>query len=134
VHLSVGSLKPLDRLLADLEAACAAAGLKVAGVTKAPAGTKGSFVVELADPLPEVQADGDARALSTYRVAGYEVREGGTRLSTMRPSQLVDLLGHPEHAAAAATLERRLEAVLSKAAGAAPAGSPPGTSPGPTPR
>ena len=129
MHLSVESRKPLERLLVDLRAACGAAGLAVSSVTQAPAGTRGSFVVELADPLPEVKGDGDARALSTYKVAGYEVRDGGTRLSTMRPSQLVDLLGHPEHAAAAAALERRLETVLSTAAGAAPAARPPGAAP-----
>ena len=134
MHLSVESTKPLERLLADLTAACAAAGLAVASVTKAPAGTRGSFVVELADPLPEVKGDGDARALSTYKVAGYEMREGGTRLSTMRPSQLLDLLGKPEHAGAAAALERRLEDVLHRAAGTAPATRPPGTPPSPTPR
>ena len=130
MHLSVISRKPLDRLLDDLKTACAAEGLSVSSVTSQragptgtlPAGARGSFVVERDDPLPEVKGDDELRTLSTYKVAGYEVREGGTRLSTMRPSQLVDLLGHPEHAAAALALERRLEAALSAAAGVPPPG------------
>jgi hypothetical protein len=130
VHLSVVSKKPLDRLLDDLRAACSAAGMSIASVTSQtagpggslPPGARGSFVVELDDPLPEVKRDDDARALSTYKVAGYESKDGGTRLSTMRPTRLVDLLGHPEHSEAAAALERRLETLLSAAAGESPAG------------
>jgi hypothetical protein len=119
------SAKPLDRLLDDLKTACAAEGLSIASVSSQragpagtlPAGARGSFVIELNDPLPEVKGDDELRTLSTYKVAGYEVREGGTRLSTMRPSQLVELLGHPEYAPAALALERRLEAALAAAAG-----------------
>ena len=124
MHLSVDSKKPVATLRADLERACARHGFAVVGVTDANdrvreagvASARGAFVVELADPLPRVEADGSREAGTTWRIAGYERPGGGTRLSTMRPTQLLDLFGHPELAGDAARLERALTAALEEAA------------------
>jgi hypothetical protein len=119
MHLSVDSTKPVADLRGDLRRACIAHGLVVATVSDATAPGRASFVLEIADPLPELhpaarpeRADG-----STYKIAGFDRPGGGTRLSTMRPTHLVDLLGHPELDAPARRLERVLEAVLREAAG-----------------
>jgi hypothetical protein len=121
VHLSFDSEKEVVRLRHDLERACEAHGLAVATVTAVdPArSVRGSFVLELADPLPELRPDPESGRpdRSTYKIAGFERPGGGTRLSTLQPTRLVDLLGHPELAAPAARLERTLEAVLRAAAG-----------------
>jgi hypothetical protein len=121
MHLSVDSEKEVVRLRHDLERACARHGLAVASVTAVdPArSVRGSFVLELADPLPDLRpaADSGRPDRSTYKIAGFERPGGGTRLSTIRPTELVGLLGHPEMAEPAARLERTLEAVLRAAAG-----------------
>jgi hypothetical protein len=88
-------------------------------------------VIEIADPLPQLAATGtgptDGR---TWRISGYErgtpEGEGArSRLSTMRPTQLLDLLGHPELSGPALRLEQVLERVLKDAAGWDEAPTPP---------
>jgi hypothetical protein len=124
VHLSHDSTKALDDLRHDLERACASHGLDVVEVTDAgprlaEAGSppaRRSFVLELRDPLPALEGDAGRAAGTTWRVAGYEKPGGGTRVSTMRPTELVNLIGHPELAAAAARVERSLDAALAEAA------------------
>jgi hypothetical protein len=121
MHLSVDSEKEVLRLRLDLERACEANGLAVATVTAVdPARSlRGSFVLELSDPLPELPRETESARpdRTTYKIAGFERPGGGTRLSTLRPTHLVELLGHPELAGPAARLERTLEAVLRAAAG-----------------
>jgi hypothetical protein len=127
VHLSVESRKPLDRLHADLTAALAERGYRVASTTDGRPALRalgrtgrGSLVVEVEDPLPEVGRDDGPRAApdaTTWRIAAYETGRGTTRLSTIRPTRLVDLLDHPEHAGVARRLEHDFESVLRHAAG-----------------
>ena len=125
MHLSVDSRKPIEALRSDLRAALSAGGLAIASESDSsqavaasrPAKSRVSFVVEVADPLPSLPADADAAAMSTWKIAGYEMPGGTTRLSTMRPTQLVDLLGHPHLAKEASRLEKTLEAALKSAAG-----------------
>lgn len=125
MHLSVDSTKALDVLREDLRRALAANGLVIASESDAARriaeaavpSARGSFVFELRDPLPTLLHDAAATSSSTFKVAGYEVPGGATRLSTMRPTQLIDLLGHPELSAPALALERSLEAALKAAAG-----------------
>ena len=118
VHLSVDSAKPLADLAIDLVAACEANGLRV--VKRAAERGPGAVIVELADPFPEIQAATDTppgRDASTYKIAAYQTPAGHTRVSTIRPTHLMDLLGHPELAAAALRVERALERALQTAAG-----------------
>ena len=125
MHLSVESGKPLDALRDDLRRALAAEGLRVASESDArqriaetaTKGARGSFVFEIADPLPGLRAEAAAASGSTFRVAGYEMPGGKTRLSTLRPTELVGLLGHPELSVPALALERSLEAAMKSAAG-----------------
>ncbi len=148
MHLSVDSTKSLETLRRDLLAACASAGLVVdpdagrrarasratagsvppapptsSGGSSAPPRSPSTFVVEIADPLPELRDAGtgptDGR---TWRISGYERGTPGgagprSRLSTMRPTRLLDLLGHPELSGPALRLEQVLERVLEDAAG-----------------
>jgi hypothetical protein len=116
MHLSVDSLRTLAEVRDALPRALAAGGLVVASVHEIPAG---GFVTELADPLPEI-ATGDgasARDRTTYKIAAYARAAGGARLSTIRPTHLVELLDRPELAAPAKALETRLETALFEAAG-----------------
>ena len=136
MHLSVDSKKPLESLRRDLLLACARAGLMVEVGTgprppappssRAPASSPGpasSFVIQIADPLPELRATGtDPVDGRTWRISGYAhgspAGEGRrSRISTIRPTQLLDLLGHPELSGPALRLEQILERVLKDAAG-----------------
>jgi hypothetical protein len=126
MHLSFESRKPLDRLEADVVAALEARGFRLAGRTDGRAALRargrtgrGSVVLEVEDPLPAL--DRDARAggpadATTWKIAAYETDRGTTRVSTLRPTHLVDLLGHPEHAARALRVERDLASALDRAA------------------
>ncbi len=126
MHLSVDSKKPLETLRRDLLAACARAGLVVdaaAGRRPSSPTSPTTFVLELADPLPELSEAGtgptDGR---TWRISGYARGGAGSdgprsRVSTMRPTELLDLLGHPELSGPALRLERALEQVLKEGAG-----------------
>jgi hypothetical protein len=127
VHLSVESVKPLERLRADLAAALAERGYRVTATTDGRPALRasgregrGSLVIEVEDPLPGIARDEASRAradATTWRIAAYETDRGTTRLSTIRPTRLVELLDHPEHAAAAERLEHDFESVLRRAAG-----------------
>ena len=118
MHLSVDSAKPLATLAADLVTACEAHGLRV--LKKAAERGPGAVIVEIEDPFPQIRASTDGppgRDASTYKIAAYETPAGHTRVSTLRPTHLVDLLGHPELAAAALRVERAFEGALQAAAG-----------------
>jgi uncharacterized protein (DUF302 family) len=126
VHLSVESRRSLDDLVEGLRAALATHGFRVAATTDArdPLAAsgrsgRGSLVLEVEDPLPGVRVgkDGGPADGTTWKVAAYETGRGTTRLSTIRPTHLVELLGHPELAHAAERVEHDLEAVLHEAAG-----------------
>ena len=125
MHLSVDSRKPIEALRVDLRAALSTGGLAIASESDSsqavaasrPARSRASFVIEVADPLPSLPLDAASAAASTWKIAGYEMPGGMTRLSTMRPTQLVDLLGHPHLANEAARLEKTLETALKSAAG-----------------
>ena len=119
MHLSVDSRKPLEDLRRDLLLACAREGLRVEGAAGivSPAASK-SFAVELSDPLPELRVatpgSADGR---TWRISGYRGEAGLSRVSTIRPTLLLDLLGHPELRGPALVFEQRLERALKDAAG-----------------
>ena len=116
MHLSVDSLRTLAEVRDSLPRALGAEGLVVSSMSDLPAG---GFVVELADPLPEITAGegATARDKTTYKIAVYARAAGGARLSTLRPTHLVELLDRPELAAPALSLETRLETALFAAAG-----------------
>ena len=115
MHLSVDSARSLVELRAALHGTLAASGLTVARVTDLPAG---GFVVELEDPLPGVEPEDLAalRAEATWKIAAYARRGGGSRMSTIRPTHLVDLMDRPGSTAAAAAFEGALERALLAAA------------------
>lgn len=123
MHLSVDSLLSLDALRAALPPALASVGLAVARVEDLPAR---GFVVELEDPLPAVDADalGGSAAAATWKVAAYARAEGGSRMSTLRPTHLVDLMDRPGAAGPATALEHALERALLAAAGRTEGGVP----------
>ena len=125
MHLSFDSAKPLDALRAALVRACGTHGLVVASVSdakervreRAVENSRGTFVLEIEGALPELRATETGGADgSTYRIAGFEVPAGGTRLSTIRPSHLMGVLGHPELEGTALRLEHTLELVFAEAA------------------
>lgn len=117
--------RPAADVVADLVAHCRARGLVVLRTTPTPGGRDGrpSYVIELADPLPSVPADAvsSPAAKDAYPLSVFEVAPGWSRVATIPPTALVDLLGHPEEGPAA----RALEATLHDAIEAAVAGRPP---------
>lgn len=117
MHLSVDSRLPVADVAEALKAALAAEGLAIESSRPTPGG---GCVTEVSDPLPEMAAEPSGRGSSnrtTYKVALYPRGGGGARLSTVRPTQLVDLMDDPRLAAPARALEARLERALLKAAG-----------------
>lgn len=117
--------RPASAVAADLAAHCRARGLVVERTLTVPPGPSGrpAFILELRDPLPSVPADAVASPATkdTYPVSVFEIAPGRSRVATIPPTALVDLLGHPETAPAA----RALEATLHEAIEAAAAGRPP---------
>ncbi len=116
MHLSVDSTRSLAEVRDALPLALAAQGLAVASTHEIPAG---GFVTELRDPLPDIvlSPEGGTRDRSTYKIATYARSGGGARLSTIRPTHLVELLDRPELAGPALILEKKLESALLAAAG-----------------
>ena len=117
MHLSVDSSRTLAEVRDALTPALAAEGFSVTSVREIPAG---GFVAELDDPLPAIAAQDDGRDRTTYKVAGYLRTGGGSRLSTIRPTHLVELLDRSDQRDAAGLVERRLEIALFNAAGREP--------------
>ncbi len=123
MHLSVDSTLSLAELRVSLPRALASLGLGIDRISDIPAR---GFVVELVDPLPAVEAEdpADPGARSTWKVAVYARTGGGSRLSTVRPTHLVDLMDRPGAAAPALAFEGALERALLSAAGRPDAGRP----------
>jgi hypothetical protein len=130
MHLSIDSARPAADAATALVAACRAHGLRIARSTALPRGPRGRsvIVVEIADPLPDVPHDalapgpaGSDPAASAshdvYRITVFETGPDRCRLSTLHPTALIDLLGHPECAPAALAFERTLHEVMAQAAG-----------------
>jgi uncharacterized protein (DUF302 family) len=112
---------------ADLESALRARGFVVLAVkdvsSRAPAAAsgapKGSFVYEVRDPhqRPEdFSADPAKAAEVPHRIAVFERGDGSTRISTLRPTLLADLVGEPGLSPVAALVERGLTEVVRAAA------------------
>ncbi|MBL9086062.1 MAG: hypothetical protein JNM10_02880 [Planctomycetia bacterium] len=116
MNLHVHVARPAAAAHAALLEACRARGLVVAGSHATPRGPsgRGGFVVELADPLPDIPADGapSAATRNVYPISVFDTDPGHCRVATLLPAPFVDLLGHPEAAAAAASFEVTLRAVL----------------------
>lgn len=112
---------------AALLEACRARGLVVAGSHATPRGPsgRGGFVVELADPLPGIPDDAtpSAATRNVYPISVFDTDPGQCRVATLRPAPFVDLLGHPEAAAAATAFEATLRAVLDDVVRGAPPAS-----------
>jgi hypothetical protein len=121
MHLSVDADRPAAEAAQALADACRERGLRVTKVAERPQapGRGAVFVVEIADPLPDVPADAfaDGATRTAYPLSVFETAPGRCRLSTLHPTTLVDLLGHPEVAAAARALEETLHAVFAAVAG-----------------
>jgi hypothetical protein len=122
VHLHVDAARSASDAVADLVAACRRAGLVIARVHELPRTGRTTFVVELADPLPEIPAEATTSLISKdrYPISVFETGPGRCRIATIPPSLLVDLLGHPEVAPAALAFERKLQDVFDAAAGRPP--------------
>jgi len=120
VHLSLDADLPAADAAAALAAAFRDRGLRVARIAAVPRGpgARPVFVVEIADPLPDVPSDAfaDGATRTAYPLSVFEIAPGRSRLSTLHPTTLVDLLGHPEAADAARRFEETLHAVFAAAA------------------
>lgn len=121
------SRKPLERLVKDLEAACAAHKFGVLGVhdLKAKLKEKGQDlarecrVYEVCNPVAAKRVLETNLEISTAlpcRISLYDAGKGVTRLATLRPTMLLDLFKTPALREVAAEVEATLVAILDDAA------------------
>ena len=123
----VESRKPLDRVVKDLEAAVARHKFGVLGVhdLKAKMADKGvTFdaecrIVEVCNPQQAkkvLEANPEISAALPCRISVFTTRDGRTRLSTLRPTKLIDLFGSKELKGVAEEVEETLNAIMKEAA------------------
>lgn len=124
--ISLDSNKPLARLREDLQRACAERGFGVLGVIdlKSKLREKGiehareCMVFEVCSP-PQAKrvldASPDMASMLPCRIAVVEVEPGKMRLSTVRPTRLVELLAPGELGGVAREVEEALAAIIEQA-------------------
>ncbi len=80
---------------------------------------RASFVYEVRDPHQrpsDLSDDPDKAAEVPHRIAVFEMPDGSTRIATLRPTRLADLVGESDLQSVAAIVERALEEILAAAA------------------
>ena len=124
--ISVDSVKSLEQIREDLPKACADHKFGVLGMhdLKAKMREKGidydgeCLVFEVCNPLKAKRVLEENQEIATLlpcRIAAYRTGEGSTRLSTLRPTKLVELFpGDLE--AVAREVEEALSAIMDQAA------------------
>lgn len=124
---SVDTEKPLAKLREDLPKACAARKFGVLSVLdlKEKMKEKGveyggeCLIFEVCNPMKAKQtleANPEISTALPCRISAYKAEDGKTRLSTIRPSKLIDLFGTAELKQLAAEVEEALTAIMSEAA------------------
>ncbi len=125
--ISFDSAKPLAQLQKDVPNACAAHQFGVMAMhdLKEKMKEKGveyageCLVFEVCNPQKARQALEACPEISTAlpcRISVYRTKEGRTRLSTIRPTMLLDLYGAAGLKDVAAEVEAALEAIMKEAA------------------
>ena len=125
--LSMDSRKSLDRIREDLPRACAAHKFGVLGVhdLKEKMREKGveyrgdCLVFEVCNPHQAkvvLEANPDISTALPCRISVYSTPDGKTRLSTMRPTALIDLFDSRELRTVAEEVEEALHAIMKEAA------------------
>jgi uncharacterized protein (DUF302 family) len=132
---SVDTEKPLAKLQEDLPKACAARKFGVLSVIdlKEKMKEKGveyggeCLIFEVCNPQKAKQtleANPEISTALPCRISAFKTKEGKTRLSTIRPSKLIDLFGTAELKQLADEVEAALTAIMNEAArSSAPGGS-----------
>jgi len=124
---SVETEKPLAKLREDLPKACAARKFGVLSVIdlKEKMKEKGveyggeCLIFEVCNPQKAKQtleANPEISTALPCRISAFKTKEGKTRLSTIRPSKLIDLFGTAELKQLAGEVEDALTAIMSEAA------------------
>jgi len=125
--LTRDSKKALDRLAADLEAACAAHKFGVLGVhdlkakliEKGQEFTKECRVYEVCNPAAAKRVLDTNLEISTAlpcRISIYDAGGGVTRLATIKPTMLLELFRTPALQEVAREVEATLVAIMKDAA------------------
>jgi uncharacterized protein (DUF302 family) len=124
---SVDTEKPLEKLREDLPKACAARKFGVLSVIdlKEKMKEKGveyggdCLIFEVCNPQKAKQtleANPEISTALPCRISAFKTRDGKTRLSTIRPSKLIDLFGTAELKQLAVEVEEALTAIMSEVA------------------
>ena len=124
---SVDTEKPLAKLREDLPKACAARKFGVLSVIdlKEKMKEKGveyggeCLIFEVCNPQKAKQtleANPEISTALPCRISAFKTKDGKTRLSTIRPSKLIDLFGTVELKQLAGEVEEALTAIMSEAA------------------
>jgi uncharacterized protein (DUF302 family) len=119
--------KPLAKLREDLPKACASRKFGVVSVIdlKEKMKEKGvdyggeCLIFEVCNPQKAKQtleANPEISTVLPCRISVFKTRDGKTRLSTIRPSKLIDLFGTPELKSLAAEVEEALTSIMKEAA------------------
>jgi uncharacterized protein (DUF302 family) len=124
---SVDTEKPMAKIREDLPKACASRKFGVLSVLdlKEKMKEKGveyggeCLIFEVCNPQKAKQTLEVNPEISTAlpcRISAFKTKEGKTRLSTIRPSKLVDLFGSAELQQLAGEVEESLTAIMNEAA------------------
>jgi uncharacterized protein (DUF302 family) len=124
--ISIDSKKTMEALREDLPRACAAHAFGVLGMhdLRAKLREKGhaleheTLVFEVCNPMQAkkvLDAHAEVATALPCRIAAWGV-EGGTRLSTIRPTQLIAMFGAKDLASVASEVEVTLRSIMEEAA------------------
>jgi uncharacterized protein (DUF302 family) len=124
---SIDTEKSLAKLREDLPKACAARKFGVLSVLdlKEKMKEKGveyggeCLIFEVCNPMKAKQtleANPEISTVLPCRISAFKTKDGKTRLSTIRPSKLIDLFSTPELKQVAGEVEEALTAIMSEAA------------------
>lgn len=126
--IALDTKKSLARLLEDVPKACAAHKFGVIGTIDLQAKLaekgvtlgRGCVVFEVCNPHHAkrvIDADAGVSSMLPCRISAYETPAGGVRLTTVKPSAMIQMVSStPELAAVACEVEAALTAILSDAA------------------
>lgn len=124
---SVDTWKPLSQLREDLPKACAVRQFGVMSILdlKEKLKEKGveyageCLIFEVCNPQKArqtLEANPEISTALPCRISAFKTREGKTRLSTIRPSKLIDLFGTTELRQLAEEVEGSITAIMNEAA------------------
>lgn len=124
---SVDTEKSLSKLREDLPKACSARKFGVMSVIdlKEKMKEKGveyggeCLIFEVCNPekaRQTLEANPEISTALPCRISAFKTKEGKTRLSTIRPSKLIDLFGTPELQQLAGEVEDAIKAIMNASA------------------